>query len=253
MITMKQSYEIEYDGTHNVCRMEIYADTAADLSGLDNLDGVYFLAGSEAYDIATGDKYMMNSSGVWILQPSANQFQNVYTKTEVDNIVSDINDDIADAENDISDLNLALTDIINSGGKNKLQVASGQSVPPTRWINIPIVLAAGVYCVFFGDLQSDDTDSNLCQACFLDASNVQVSNWLTFTRGTDVSAQVTITGETAVLRLYPSDSYAHSQNDTVTFDRAMICDKALWDISPTYTPYCPTLAELYALVKSYHP
>lgn len=253
MITMKQSYEIEYDGTHNVCRMEIYADTAADLSGLDNLDGVYFLAGSEAYDIATGDKYMMNSSGVWILQPSANQFQNVYTKTEVDNIVSDINDDIADAENDISDLNLALTDIINSGGKNKLQVASGQSVPPTRWINIPIVLAAGVYRVFFGDLQSDDTDSNLCQACFLDASNVQVSNWLTFTRGTDVSAQATITGETAVLRLYPSDSYANSQNDTVTFDRAMICDKALWDISPTYTPYCPTLAELYALVKSYHP
>lgn len=253
MITMKQSYEIEYDGTHNVCRMEIYVDTSADLTGLDNLDGVYFLAGSEAYDIATGDKYIMNSSGTWILQPSANQFENVYTKKETDAIINRIDSDITDAENDISDLHLALSDIVNSGGKNKMQVASGQSTPPTRWINIPVVIAAGVYRVFFGDLQSDDTDSNLCQACFLDSSNVQVSNWLTFTRGTDVSAQATITGETAILRLYPSDSYAHSQNDTVTFDRAMICDKALWDISPAYTPYCPTLAELYALVKSYHP
>ena len=253
MITMKQSYEIEYDGTHNVCRMEIFVDTASDLSGLDNLDGVYFLAGSTAYDISTGDLYMMNSSGTWILQPSANQFENVYTKSETDAIVNRIDSDITDAENDISDLHLALTDIVNSGGKNKMQVVSGQSVPPTRWINIPVVIAAGVYRVFFGDLQSDDTDSNLCQACFLDSANVQVSNWLTFSRGTDVSAQATITGETAILRLYPSDSYAHSQNDTVTFDRAMICDKALWDISPTYTPYCPTLAELYALVKSYHP
>lgn len=253
MITMKQSYEIEYDGIHNVCRMEIYVDTAADLIGLDNLDGVYFLAGSTAYDISTGDLYMMNSSGTWILQPSANQFDNVYTKAETDAIINRIDSDITDAENDISDLHLALSDIVNSGGKNKMQVASGQSVPPTRWINIPVVIAAGVYRVFFGDLQSDDTDSILCQACFLDSSNAQVSNWLTFTRGTDVSAQAVITGETATFRLYPSDSYAHSQNDTVTFDRAMICDKVLWDISPTYTPYCPTLAELYALVKSYHP
>lgn len=89
MITMKQSYEIEYDGTHNVCRMDIYADTAADLTGLDNLDGVYFLAGSEAYDIATGDKYMMNSSGTWILQPSNNAWQNVYTKTQIDTMLTD--------------------------------------------------------------------------------------------------------------------------------------------------------------------
>lgn len=96
MITMKQSYEIEYDGTHNVCRMEIYADTAADLSGLDNLDGVYFLAGSEAYVIATGDKYMMNSSGAWILQPSANRFENVYTKSEIDSMITDIDTDISD-------------------------------------------------------------------------------------------------------------------------------------------------------------
>lgn len=250
VIDVLQDYIDRETGQRSVMA-ELVADTAADLPA--NTAQLVFVLGSFATAIDTGDTYKINSAGVWILQPSANQFENVYTKSETDAIVNRIDSDITDAENDISDLHLALSDIVNSGGKNKMQVVSGQSVPPTRWINIPVVIAAGVYRVYFGDLQSDDTDSDLCQACFLDTSNVQVSNWLTFSRGTDVSAQATITGETAILRLYPSDSYAHSQNDTVTFDRAMICDKALWDISPTYTPYCPTLAELYALVKSYHP
>lgn len=250
VIDVLQEYIDRSTGQRSIMA-ELVADTAADLPA--NTHDLVFIIGSFATAIDTGDIYKINSAGAWILQPSANQFENVYTKAETDAIVNRIDSDITDVENDISDLHFALSDIINSGGKNKLQVASGQSTPPTRWINIPVVVSAGVYRVFFGDLQSDDTDSNLCQACFLDSANVQVSNWLTFSRGTDVSAQATVTGETAILRLYPSDSYAHSQNDTVTFNRAMICDKALWDISPTYTPYCPTLAELYALVKSYHP
>lgn len=229
----------------------IIADDVASLPA-DTSDMIYVM-GSEAVTIDTGDKYIKNSRGSWILQPSSNVWQNVYTKSEVDDIVTRIDNDVADAENDISELHSALVDVVNSGGKNKMSIVSGQSTPPTRWVNVPIVLQPGVYRVFFGNLQSDDTDSNLCQACFLDSSNVQVSNWLTFTRGSNVSAQATITGETAILRLYPSDSYAHSQNDTVSFDRAMICDKVLWDISNEYVPYCPTLYELYQLVKSYHP
>jgi hypothetical protein len=251
-IVVRDSGDIYFDGTNNVSVMSIFVDSAADLSGLVQYEDIHFLLGSDALDVSTGNKYRMKSDGTWVLQPD-NMWQNVYTKNEVDNIVTRIDSDITDVENDVSDLHLALSDVINSGGKNKMPVASGQSTPPTRWINIPVVLAAGTYRVFFGDLQSDDTDSNLCQACFLDSSNTQVSNWLTFTRGTDVSAQANITGETAILRLYPSDSYAHSQNDTVTFDRAMICDKVLWDISNEYVPYCPTLYELYQLVKSYHP
>lgn len=35
--------------------------------------------------------------------------------------------------------------------------------------------------------------------------------------------------------------------------KPMVCSKAKYDISPAFVPYCPTLAELYALVKSYHP
>lgn len=83
-VSLKQSYDVEYDGTHNVCRMDIFIDDPSDLTGLDNLDGIYFLQGSDALDISTGDHYLMTSSGSWILQPSSSAFSNVYTKAETD-------------------------------------------------------------------------------------------------------------------------------------------------------------------------
>ena len=222
----------------------IIADDVASLPA-DTSDMIYVM-GSEAVTIDTGDKYIKNSRGSWILQPSSNVWQNVYTKNEVDNIVTRI-------DSDVSDLHLALSDVINSGGKNKMPVASGQSTPPTRWVNVPVVLPPGTYRVSFGNLASTDTDDTVCQACFLSGST-QVSNWLSFERGTNVHSGIcTITADTTIFRLYPAGSYASSAGDTVTFDQCMICDNALWEISPEYVPYCPTLYELYQLVKSYHP
>ena len=222
----------------------IIADDVASLPA-DTSDMIYVM-GSEAVTIDTGDKYIKNSRGSWILQPSSNVWQNVYTKNEVDNIVTRI-------DSDVSDLHLALSDVINSGGKNKMPVASGQSTPPTRWVNVPVVLPPGTYRVSFGNLASTDTDDTVCQACFLSGST-QVSNWLSFERGTHVHSGIcTITADTTIFRLYPAGSYASSAGDTVTFDQCMICDNALWEISPEYVPYCPTLYELYQLVKSYHP
>ena len=222
----------------------IIADDVASLPA-DTSDMIYVM-GSEAVTIDTGDKYIKNSRGSWILQPSSNVWQNVYTKNEVDNIVTRI-------DSDVSDLHLALSDVINSGGKNKMPVASGQSTPPTRWVNVPVVLPPGTYRVSFGNLASTDTDDTVCQACFLSGST-QVSNWLSFERGTNVHSGIcTITADTTIFRLYRAGSYASSAGDTVTFDQCMICDNALWEISPEYVPYCPTLYELYQLVKSYHP
>lgn len=85
---LKFSYDIEYDGTYNVCRMDLYVDTAADLAGLAFFDGVKLLPGSTAHDIATGDLYMLNGSGSWILQPGTGAFSNVYTKAEIDAMIA---------------------------------------------------------------------------------------------------------------------------------------------------------------------
>ena len=97
-VSLKQSYDIEYNGTANVSRMDLFVDTAADLTGLTTFDSITLLQGSTAEDISTGDVYMMQSDGTWVKQPSSNQFANCYTKTEVDDIVIEIGDDLAAVE-----------------------------------------------------------------------------------------------------------------------------------------------------------
>lgn len=65
---------------------ELAADTAADLPA--NTSDLVYVLGSFAKAIDTGDLYKINSSGSWILQPSDNAWQNVYTKFEIDNILT---------------------------------------------------------------------------------------------------------------------------------------------------------------------
>lgn len=67
-VSLKQSYDIEYNGTANVARMDLFADTAGDLTGLTTVDGITLLQGSTAHVIQTVEDYMMRSNGVWVLQ-----------------------------------------------------------------------------------------------------------------------------------------------------------------------------------------
>lgn len=64
----------------------VFADDVASMPTNDN-DRV-FTIGSVCDVVASGDKYMMNSSGNWILQPNASAWLNVYTKAEMDSILS---------------------------------------------------------------------------------------------------------------------------------------------------------------------
>ena len=93
---------------------EIIADTAADLPA--NTAQRIFIIGTFATVIDTGDTYKINSGGTWILQPSGDVFQNVYTKSEIDSIVSDINDDITDINDTDTLQNAVITDLLNTGG-----------------------------------------------------------------------------------------------------------------------------------------
>lgn len=243
MIGLIDSLDVEYNGTENEALFKLVCDSAAELSSLTHYDNIKIRIGSECTDIATGDKYLKSSSA-WVLQPQS-MFANVYTKSEVDSITSAIN-------SDVTTNHAAIAGILNTGSKNKMPTASGQSTPPTRWVNVPVVLPPGTYRVSFGTLASTDTDDTVCQACFLSGST-QVSNWLSFQRGENiVSGVCTITADTTTFRLYPAGSYAASEGDTVSFTDCMICTDADYQVSPDFVEYCPTLAELYAMVRGYH-
>lgn len=94
MISLKQSYEIEYNGTENCARMDLFADTAADLTGLLRYDSILLLEGSSALVIATGRTYIMQSTGTWVQQPSSGGGGggDTYTREEIDQFLADKQD-----------------------------------------------------------------------------------------------------------------------------------------------------------------
>lgn len=368
-VSLKESYDIAYDGSENAARMDLFIDTSADLTGLTHFDSIKLLQGSTAEDISTGDKYMMQSGGTWVLQPSSMITGNYYTKAETDGRLSahictcDTGGNVADKVATTSDdfvlregaiiavkftnnntqtdssshpitinvndtgkyriyyntgaytgtssnrvfgianlytyyvfsgdrwvwigysaefpmsqasasagtastsylispkvlhdtileqttpLKSSLTNTIDNGAKNRAETANASS---TTWVNIPCVVQPGTYVVSFGNVTSDDTDSTTCQVLAVDSNGV-VSDSKQIERNNDVSVVLTVTSETTHVRIYASDTYAHSSGDTVTVSDCMVCTESDYAISPAYVPYCPTLAELYALVKSYHP
>lgn len=67
---------------------ELSADTASDLPS--NTTDLQYVLGSWSRTVDTGDIYRINSSGVWVLQPSTNAFSNVYTKAEIDSMITEI-------------------------------------------------------------------------------------------------------------------------------------------------------------------
>ena len=94
-LSLKESYDIEYDGTQNAAHIDLYADTSTDLTGVTTFDGIKLLPGSSALCIDTGDLYRITSGGTWYKQPSDNIFANCYTKAEIDAITAALTADIA--------------------------------------------------------------------------------------------------------------------------------------------------------------
>lgn len=89
-LSLLNSYDIEYNGTTNCARMDLCADTAADLAA--TFDGIALLGGSTCIDIATGDFYRLQTGGTWVKQPNPNAWANVYTKEETDVLLQAIVD-----------------------------------------------------------------------------------------------------------------------------------------------------------------
>lgn len=247
-------------------RAELCADTAADLPA--NSTTLTWLLGTHAKAVDTGKEYWINSAGTWIEQPSNNAFDNVYTKAEMDSIINPMISDISTQESSIVNL-------IDTGGKNRL-LLSGTDVT-----------GYGIQCIFDyanGTISLDGINPDKkCTGSF----NIQIADSRNLGLIENVIYSFTCDGymtsnETIGLYVYTSGATPLTQFDTYNNTvaawetaweqtngfrlfirsgtvvdnvvlRPMICLKSDFDLSPDFVPYCPSLSELYALVRSYHP
>lgn len=233
----------------------ISCDAAADLPAATYFAGYTLMQGSTAHVIQDNTIYTMQSDGTWILQDEASRM-NVYTKPEIDSMLSDYtttaDQQVIDGQqdNDISDLQTADTAIlaalqwiIDTGNvKNRCPTDTGSG---TSSVTINMTLPAGKYVVYFGHLESTDTDYATCQVVSLLGSTVvSASPQLQSARGDAVHGIITLNSDCDKIQVYASRTGTASSGDTVSFTDCMICPESLWAVSQNFTAYAKTNQEL---------
>ena len=252
-----------YSGTGDAYILaSVECDEVSDLPTATQFTGWIIDKGSSAHVINGNRVYEFNSAGLWIKQEKS-PYSDVYTKSQIDGIVSDIDTTIAQTETRLSNDIAALVD---EGAKNRLNVfaTASQSINGIQWaINSDGTVSA-----------SGTASAN--SFLYLIPNNTNVSYGVdTFISGcpaggssTTYEIQVAMTGGTTYHdygngETIPS-SYVYryfvccvraGQNipaaNPLIF-KPMICDKWKQQLSPAFVPYSPTNAELAAMIRSYH-
>ena len=274
-VILTDSKEIWYDGTENVCQMDIYVDDASDLTSLTHLDGIKFLQGSKAKDISTGDKYILNSVGTWVLQPFgiSLDLSGYYTSAETDTLLAGKQDTLSQTQLDaIDDASTAIPKLINAGAKNRLQItlSSIKAINTAGTWSGNVYTRRGITYTINSDMTIDVAGTNdgtgdswldlygtgttsdfigmICSGCPEGGSATTYgqqcgnANW---DYGSS-DGRVCVQGPIALVVRSGYDA-----SGGLTF-KPMICTSDDWSISKTYVPYCPSLYDLYQMVLSYH-
>lgn len=252
--------------TDTAVRADLVCDTIADLPLPTYVTGYRLIIGSKAYIVADGTEYMLNSSGQWILQRSADVAALVADISQIEDQLQDTTEDASWARSQVDNyIRPALISLIDRGAKNALDLSAAQTVTDagvtftvnsdssitctgqataTAWIHVPVTIPPGRYNVtgmpedgstttFRIDFRPTPTGT---PTLVLDTENPKVWNiataWTGYFNIRVGSGYDFGTGKTVYPMLSQPDQYAFSQ---------------------TYVQYAPTNRQLYELIKSYHP
>lgn len=263
-------------------------DSTADLADLNPSSQNYpfsdyaLVTGSEAHIIDGNTMYMMKSDNTWVIQDEASRM-NVYTKDETDQLLTDMADsqanvDLAQDEK-INNNEDRIIELINSGHKNLCRFMQGTdtqfgttftpdstngtlttSGTATRYYgyrilgsqadttyNNDVPIPKGTYVLTGLPEGASSTTHRFILGIWQDSAGTRTSTSIY-----DDVYEFEITGYQARIDLtaYVATGNASGAHTTWT---PMIVPKEIYDITPDFVPYCPTLQELYQMVRSYHP
>lgn len=240
----------------------IEADSFSDAPAQNAFDGYFLVSGSTMHDINTNDKYCMNSSGTWIKQDES-PFKDVYTKTEVDSLLTPITDDITTLYTADSDIRSEIAALINDGAKNRLNVfaTASQTINGITWtINADGTVTANGTATANSFLYLIDVNANIAFG-----EETVISGCPAGGSASTYEIQVAMQGGTTY-HDYGNGEYipfdyvyryfvccvrnGYTANNLIF--RPMICDSWKYNLTPVFVPYSPTNAEIMSIIRSYH-
>lgn len=277
-----QPYADTESTTH--IRAELICDAQSDLPTPSSIPLYTLEMGTTAHIIADSTDWQMQSGGTWIQQlpPSAAA---TYSKQEIDAMIQDIDDNLADLQQDLADIRTdiatdrsVLADLIDSGAKNILPLANPLTSETKRGVTATYDFIAGTITLNGTHDGTGDAIFYLYTGAAADATPIPAGSYhlsgcpaggstdtfcliVNNVGGTPSYKLDTGSGQSFTIsesgRMAPLIRIRTPAGQTVSFDnvvfRPMICTQAARTISDVPVPYVPTLANLYRMVKSYHP
>lgn len=247
------------------------ADTVAELPPLNYLSDYTLEIGSTCHVIEDSGDYEMQSDGTWVKRIPA-VLANTYTRTEIDSRFTTVNDDIEILAGLHGTDRQIIIDMINSGGKNILPISNPLQSETKHGVTATYDFLAGTVTLNGTHDGNGDATFYLYTGAAVDSTPIPAGEYhlsgcpaggststyclivngvggsptYKLDTGNGKSFTITDTGYMAAIIRIRTGTY-----DNMIF-RPMITPQIIYDISPDFRPYCPTLQQLYAIVQSYH-
>lgn len=247
---------------------QIEADELADLPGISDFTGRTLCKGSTAHVIDGNTMHELNSAGVWIRQDEAGRFD-VYTKAETDSQIMTAVTPIDERE---QNLRASVGDLLGRDGKNIANWRGAtQTITDVTFTNNGdgTITTAGtaaarrqklLYLTLLSDPGYDTYMLTGCPEGGEISGSIKYALYL-YDATANVRVSQNDTGAGIMFDWTPDTTHTYQINVDIRAGtnasglifRPMIIRRTDYLVNPYFTPYIPSNADLYALIKSYHP
>lgn len=259
-------------------RARLYCTTVSDLPAPTDIPGFTLEAGSTAWLIGDVVCYMLDTGGAWREQRSADLSAIITDISQIRGELQAHENRIDAAENRITALEAAAALLIDSGAKNILPISNPLSSETKRGITATYDFSAGtitlngthdgtgdaVFYLYTGaaaDQKVIPAGSYHLSGCPAGGSTETYCLIVQNVGGTPAYKLDTGSGQDFTItsdgRMAPIIRVKKPDDQTVSFNNAvfapMICLDTYWKFSQAFVPCSPSNAELYQMIRSYHP
>lgn len=257
--------------TYTKVRVRLVCDALSDLPGIHDISGLELQMGSTAKIITTAQNMMMQSNGTWSEQTSSSIASLVNDISMLQSDVSALENRIGEAENRITQLQAAAAGLIDRGAKNLLQMTHASGSLTRYGVTCTWDTDAGTMTLNGSHVSTDSTAIfEFYSGNASDQRQVPAGDYVLTgcpSGGSTSTYRATLTGITGgidtgngaefTLASQTYLAYRILVSGNVSFTdkvfKPMVTYQDYYKISPVFVPYAPTNAELYALIRSYHP
>lgn len=268
---------------------EFECDTVADLAVLNPLDANFFypdvmlMVPSTAHIIEGNKNYAMKSDGTWAIQEDP-IFSGIYTKSEIDEMFSDVDNiqiaqaaEILDLQLEDATINSHIVNMINEGCKNIANLTGNtrtengvtMTIEPDRSVTLSGVSTQYYAFRIIGDQAGTDYQygvpiprgTYVLTGIDLNASATTSRYILGIRTASDVARtstsiytspyEFTVDNDTTRIDLSIYTSTGASFNNPLAHYYPMISEKWKWELTQDYVPYSPSNAELAKMILGY--